>query len=129
MSEDTFEAGMEVRRAMWGPELAERALQNASPFAQPFQDLLTRYCFGEAWTRPGLNRRDRSLITLAMLIALGKPLEIKMHTRGALSNGLSVEELRELMVHSIIYCGVPAAHTALQAMEEALGEAVKELKP
>ena len=122
MSATAFEDGMNVRREMWGPELAERALQSASPFAEPFQDMLTRYCFGEVWSRPGLGRRDRSLLTLSMLIPQGKALEIKMHTKAALTNGVTVEELREVMVHSIIYCGVPCAHTALRAMEEALAE-------
>lgn len=127
MSESVFDAGMKVRRDMWGAELAEKAVANASEFAAPFQDMLTRYCFGETWNRPDLGRRDRSLITLAMLIAQGRELEIKMHVKGGLANGLSVAEIRELVLHAMIYCGVPASFTALRAAEEALRE-VGELK-
>ena len=123
MSNPLFDAGMNVRREMFGAELAEKAVANASEFARPFHDLMTRYCFGETWNRPGLGRRDRSLITLAMLIAQGRELEVKMHVKGGLANGLSVEEIREVVLHAMIYCGVPASFTALRAAEEALRDA------
>jgi len=119
---DLFEQGMTVRREMWGPELAELAVKNATEFAKPFHDIMTRYCFGETWNRPGLGRRDRSLATISMLIALGKEIEIKMHVKGGLANGLTVEEIREVVLHSMIYCGVPASATALRAADAALAE-------
>lgn len=119
---DLFDKGMQVRREMFGPELAERAVATASEFAKPFHDIMTRYCFGETWNRPGLGRRDRSLATLSMLIAMGKELEVKMHVKGGIANGLTVEEIRELVLHAMIYCGVPASFTALRAAEAALDE-------
>jgi len=122
MAEDVFEKGLEVRRAMWGPELADNAIKNASSFAAPWQDLMNRYCFGETWNRPELNRRDRSLITLAMLISQGRELEIKMHVIGGLANGLTREEIREIVMHAMIYCGVPASFAGLRAAEAALNE-------
>lgn len=120
--EDLFEKGMKVRRDMWGPELAERAVANATEFAKPFHDVMTRYCFGETWNRPAMGRRDRSLITIAMLIALGKEMEIKMHVKGGIANGLTVAEIQEVVLHSMIYCGVPASVTGLRAAEAALAE-------
>jgi len=113
---------MQVRREMWGADLAERAVESASNLAKPFQDIMTRYCFGEVWSRPGLGRRERSMVTLAMLIAQGKELEIRMHVRGALSNGVTEEELQEIILQAMIYCGVPASYTGLRAAEEALGQ-------
>lgn len=125
---DMFDKGMQVRREMWGPELAERAVANASEFAKPFHDIMTRYCFGETWNRPGLDRRDRSLATLAMLIAQGRELEIEMHVKGGIANGLTVEEIRELVLHAMIYCGVPASFTALRAAEAALASLAEQPK-
>lgn len=125
---EMFDKGMQVRREMWGPELAERAVANASEFARPFHDIMTRYCFGETWNRPGLGRRDRSLATLAMLIAQGRELEIEMHVKGGIANGLTVEEIRELVLHAMIYCGVPASFTALRAAEAALASLAAEPK-
>lgn len=119
---DLFEQGMQVRREMFGPELAERAVATASDFAKPFHDIMTRYCFGETWNRPAMGRRDRSIATISMLIAQGKELEIKMHVKGGLANGLTVEEIREIVLHAMIYCGVPASFTALRAAEAALAE-------
>jgi len=117
-----FEKGMQVRREMFGPALAERAVAEASDFAKPFHEIMTRYCFGETWNRPGLGRRDRSLLTLSMLIAQGKEMEIKMHVKGGIANGLTVDEIREVVLHAMIYCGVPASFTALRAAEAALAE-------
>jgi len=122
MSNPLFDAGMKVRREMFGPELAEKAIANASDFAKAWHDMMTRYCFGETWNRPGLGRRDRSLITLAMLISQGRELETKMHVKGGLANGLTVDEIQELVLHAMIYCGVPASFGALRAAEEALRE-------
>lgn len=127
--EDTYEAGMAVRREMWGAELAENAVANASDFAKPFQDIMTRYCFGETWTRADLGRRDRSIATLAMLMAQGRELEVKMHVKGGIANGLTVAEIRELVLHTMIYCGVPASFTALRACEEALADIERSKQP
>lgn len=120
--ESLVEQGMNVRRSMWGAEFADTAVANASEFAKPFHDMMNRYCFGETWNRPGLGWRDRSLITIAMLIALGKEAEIKMHVRGGIANGLTVDEIREVVLHSMIYCGVPASVTGLRGAEAALAE-------
>lgn len=120
--DDLYKKGMEVRHAMFGPQGAELAVANATDFAKPFHDLMTRYCFGENWGNPALSRRDRSLATLAMLIALGKENEIKMHVKGGIVNGLTVEEIQALVLHSMIYLGVPNAVTGLRAAEAALAE-------
>ncbi len=122
MSDDVFEAGMQVRREMWGPELADMALANATEIGKPFQEMMTRYCFGETWTRPDLSRRDRSMITLAMLINQGKHVEIKMHIKAGITNGLTRAEIREIILHAMIYCGVPASHGGLVAANEAFAE-------
>jgi len=98
------------RRAMFGPAAVPRTrFADTSDFMWPMQDYVTRKCFGETWTRPILNRKTRSLITLAMLVAMARPHEIAVHVRGAIANGVSKEELSELMLHSIIYCGIPKA--------------------
>ena len=115
---DTFEKGLDVRRDMWGAAGAEDQIEAATGFTWPMQDLVTRYCFGEAWQRPHLDRQTRSMLTLAMLVALGKPKELQTHVRGALANGLSVEEIREVLVHAMIYCGVPAAVEAFRNASE-----------
>ena len=101
--------GMKVRRAVLGAAHVARARRAASEFDAELQDLITRYAWGELWTRPGLPRKLRSLITLAMLVAMARPHEIAVHVRGAINNGVSKEELSELMLHSIIYCGIPKA--------------------
>jgi len=120
MSKQIFATGMQVRRDMFGPELAEKAMENASGFSRPFQEIMTRYCFGEVWSRAELGRRDRSLATLSMLIAQGREFEIQMHVKAGLNNGLTVEEIREIILHAIVYCGIPAAHVGLRAAEQAL---------
>ena len=118
----TREAGLAVQRAMFGPELADRAMERATDFTRPFQDLVTRYCFGEIWTRPALDRASRSMITLAMLIALDRPREIQVHIRGALANGVTKEQIQEILLHAMIYCGVPAGVGAFRAATEVLTE-------
>ena len=119
---DLYTKGMEVRHKMFGPQGAELAVANATEFAKPFHDVMTRYCFGETWGNPALSHRDRSLATLSMLIALGKENEIKMHVKGGIANGMTVEEIQALVLHSMIYCGVPASVTGLRAAEAALAE-------
>jgi 4-carboxymuconolactone decarboxylase len=116
-----FAAGMKLRREMFGPGGAEERYAQATDFNRPFEDLVTRYCFGETWTRPGLDRRTRSLITLAALTALTKPNQVKVHVAGALANGCSVEEIRETILHTAAYAGVPCGVEAFAAAAEVLG--------
>ncbi len=119
MSEE-FDRGLELRRAMFGPEGAEHQLDAATDFTRPMQEWVTKQCFGEAWHRPVLDRKTRSLITLAMLVAMGRSHEVKIHTRGAIANGVSKDEIRELLMHSIIYCGIPMAVDGFRSATEVL---------
>ena len=114
--------GMKVRREVLGDEHVDRAQAKATSFSKDFQDLLTRYAWGEIWARPGLDRRTRSCITVAMTVALNRPEELALHLRGALRNGVTVDELREILLQTAVYCGVPAANTAFRIAEEVLGE-------
>jgi 4-carboxymuconolactone decarboxylase len=109
---ERYEEGMKVRRAVLGDKHVDAALQNSNAFNAEFQDLITRYAWGEIWARPGLPRQTRSLLTLAMLVALNRGEEFCMHLRAALRNGVSREEIKEALLQSAIYCGVPAANTA-----------------
>jgi 4-carboxymuconolactone decarboxylase len=118
----THEQGMKVRREVLGDEHVDRAEQRKSEFTADFQDLITRYAWGEIWTRPGLDRRTRSAITLTALIATGRFEELRMHLRAALRNGLEEDELKEVLLQSAIYCGVPAANTAFAVAQEVLEE-------
>jgi 4-carboxymuconolactone decarboxylase len=117
----TYERGMEVRRAVLGDAHVDRAEAARSELTGDFQDLITRYAWGEIWTRPGLDRRTRSCITVAMLVALNRSEELEMHLRAALTNGVTVDELREVLLQTAIYCGVPAANTAFRIANEVLG--------
>ncbi|MDN2582306.1 carboxymuconolactone decarboxylase family protein [Aquibium sp. ELW1220] len=114
--------GIELRRKMFGSAGAEKQIDNASDFTAPMQDIVTRICFGEIWQRPGLATRERSMITLAMLAALGKEPELKVHVRGAIANGVTKEEIREILIHSFLYCGIPAMVGSLRAAETVLTE-------
>jgi 3-oxoadipate enol-lactonase/4-carboxymuconolactone decarboxylase len=113
---------MRVRREVLGDEHVERAISRTTPFTEDFQDLITRYAWGEIWTRPGLDRRTRSCITLTALVALGHLEELKMHVRAALRNGLTPDEIGEVLLQSAIYCGVPAANAAFAAAQSALDD-------
>lgn len=115
---DRHKEGMKVRRAILGEAHVERAQAAENEFNSAFQDLITRYAWGEIWTRPGLPRKTRSLITIAMLVALNRGDELKMHMRAALHNGVTREELREVLLQAAIYCGVPAANTAFHLAEQ-----------
>ena len=106
------DAGMEVRREVLGDAHVDRAIDRITPFTADFQDFITRYAWGSVWTRPGLDRRARSMITLTALTALGRENEIEMHVRGALRNGLTAEEIGEVLLHTAVYAGVPAANAA-----------------
>ncbi|MGB8494418.1 MAG: 4-carboxymuconolactone decarboxylase [Candidatus Acidiferrum sp.] len=120
---DRHKEGLKVRRALLGEAHLERAQVAENEFNSAFQDLITRYAWGEIWTRPGLPRKTRSLITIAMLVALNRGDELKMHIRAALHNGVTREELREVLLQTAIYCGVPAANAAFHLAEEVLSEA------
>jgi 4-carboxymuconolactone decarboxylase len=122
MSEEIYEQGMEVRRAVLGDEHVDRAIERTSEFTKPFQDFITRYAWGTIWARPGLDRRTRSAVTLAALTALGREHELAMHVRAALRNGLSPEEIGEVLLHTSIYAGVPVANRAFAIADEVLRE-------
>src|SRR5580704_10820837 len=119
---DQRHRGMEVRRAVVGDAHVDRAEAAKTPLTDEFQDLLTRYAWGEIWTRPGLDRRTRSCITIAMLVALNRNDELALHIRAALTNGVTVDELKEILLQSAIYCGVPAANTAFGVAAKILAE-------
>jgi 4-carboxymuconolactone decarboxylase len=115
-----FDAGMAVRRDMFGAAGAEQRLAQATDLTLPFEELVTRYCFGDVWARPGLDRKTRSLITLAALTALTKPNQLKVHVRGAIANGATMEEIREVLLHTSVYAGIPAGVEAFNAAAEVL---------
>jgi 4-carboxymuconolactone decarboxylase len=114
------EQGMKVRREVLGDEHVDRAVANTTPFTEPFQDFITRYAWGEIWSRPGLDRKTRSCITLAALVALRAENEIAMHVRAALRNGLTPEQIGEVILHTAIYAGLPAANGAFAIAKEVL---------
>jgi 4-carboxymuconolactone decarboxylase len=118
--DETHARGMEVRRAVLGDEHVDRAIERTTPFTEDFQDLITRYAWGEIWSRPGLDRRTRSCITLTALIALGHQHELAMHVRAAVRNGLTPDEIGEVILQSAIYCGVPAANSAFAIANDVL---------
>jgi 4-carboxymuconolactone decarboxylase len=119
MSKDEMRArGMETRRDVLGDEHVDRAISRTTPFTEPFQDLITRYAWGEIWSRPGLDRRTRSCITLTALVATGREHELAMHVRAALGNGVTREEIGEVLLHCAVYCGVPAANGAFAIAQE-----------
>jgi 4-carboxymuconolactone decarboxylase len=114
--------GMRVRREVLGDEHVDRAVESTTGFTADFQDFITRYAWGEIWARPGLDRRTRSAITLTALIALGRDHELALHVRAALRNGLTPDEIGEVILHSAVYCGVPAANRAFAIAQGVLGE-------
>jgi 4-carboxymuconolactone decarboxylase len=114
--------GMKVRRAVLGDAHVDRAQANENAFNADFQDLITRYAWGEVWTRPGLPRKTRSLITVAMMVALNRGDELRMHLRAAANNGVTRKEIQEVLLQTAIYCGVPAANSAFHAAEEVFAE-------
>lgn len=115
---DRYDEGMKVRRAVLGDAHVDRSLQRRTPFNEEFQDLITRYAWGEIWTREQLPRRERSLIVLALMIALNRADEFKMHVRAAFNNGLTQEDIKEVIMQCAIYAGVPAANSAFHQAEE-----------
>jgi 4-carboxymuconolactone decarboxylase len=119
---ERFEAGLKIRREVLGDAHVDAAIAKRNAFSDAFQELITRYAWGEIWTRPGLPRQTRSLITVAMLVALNREEELRLHLRAALRNGATQEEIRETLLQSAIYCGVPAANSAFRIAHEIFSE-------
>lgn len=117
---DAYERGMRVRREVLGDDYVDRAIARTTSLTEDFQDLITRYAWGEIWSRPGLDRRTRSCITLTALVALGHHAELAMHIRSALRNGLTADEIKEVLLQAAVYCGVPAANAAFAIAQEVL---------
>ena len=119
---DEKNRGMQVRREVLGDEYVDRAEASRTPLTDEFQDLITRYAWGEIWVRPGLDRRTRSCITVGLLVALNRDDELALHIRAALRNGVTADELKEILLHTTIYCGVPAANSAFRVAARVLAE-------
>ena len=117
-----FEKGLKIRKEVLGAEHVQKSLDSATDFTAPMQKLVTEWCWGELWSRPGLDRRTRSIINLSMLSALNRPHEVRLHVRGALNNGLSQEEIIEILLQVAVYCGVPAALDSMKVAAEVLAE-------
>jgi 4-carboxymuconolactone decarboxylase len=117
---DLFERGLKLRREVLGAEYVDGSLKNANDFMMAFQHITTEWCWGYAWGRPGLDKKTRSMLNLAMLTALGKSAEIKLHVRGAINNGLSVDEIKEVLLHATVYCGIPSGLDAFKTANEVL---------
>src|SRR5450755_861478 len=119
---ERHESGMKVRRAVLGDAPVDKAEKNKTAFSEPFQDFITRYAWGEIWSRPGLPRNTRSLLTLAMMVALNRSDEFRMHVRAAANNNVTREEIQEVLLQAAIYCGVPAANAAFHIAQEVFAE-------
>ncbi|NRB37996.1 MAG: 4-carboxymuconolactone decarboxylase [Pseudomonadales bacterium] len=128
MESEKYKAGMAVRREVLGDEYVDKAINAATDFTRPLQDLLTQNCWGEIWTKDVIPKQTRSLITIATLAALKAPAELKAHVRGALRNGCSVAEIQEVLLQSAVYCGVPAGIEAFRAAKEVIEEWEENLK-
>ena len=122
MRKESFDRGLEIRRAVLGEDYVERSLATADEFNMPMQELTTSYCWGEVWARPGLDRKTRSLLNLAMLTALNRPHEIRIHVRGALNNGVTKADIAEVFLQAAIYCGVPAGIDSFRIAREVFAE-------
>src|SRR3954466_3542116 len=119
---ERYDKGMEVRRAVLGDAHVDRSLARRTPFNEEFQDLITRYAWGEVWTRPGLPRHTRSLLTLGLMMALNRGDEFKLHGRAAFNNGVTREQIKEVILHTAVYAGVPAANTAMHLAEDVFAQ-------
>jgi 4-carboxymuconolactone decarboxylase len=120
--QETYEDGLSVRKDVLGAEHVERSLANVSEFSRPVQEFVTEYCWGAVWTRPGLERKTRSLVNLALLTALNRGHELSVHVKGALRNGCSTEEIQEVLLQTAVYVGAPAALESFRIAERTLGE-------
>ena len=118
MNQSDFDRGLQTRRAVLGAEYVDASIQNADEFTRPLQELVTEYGWNAIWNRPGLDRRTRSLLNLAMLTALNRPHELKLHLRGALNNGVTKDEIREVLLQTAVYCGMPAAIDSFRCAKE-----------
>lgn len=118
MNKDNFAKGLKTRREVLGADYVDAAVKNADDFNLPMQELVTEYCWDAIWNRPGLDRRTRSIINLALLTALNRPHELKLHVRGAINNGVSKDEIREVLLQTAVYCGVPAAIDSFRGARE-----------
>ena len=123
MTDAIYNKGLATRKAVLGAEYVDAALQKATDFTRPLQDLVTRHAWGNTWQRDGLDLKTRSIVTVSMLVALGKMHELKLHVRGALNNGVTPEELQEIFLHASVYCGFPAAVDAFRNAAEVLDAA------
>jgi 4-carboxymuconolactone decarboxylase len=117
-----FEAGLKNRREVLGAEYVDKSIASADDFNMPMQELVTEYCWGEVWGRPGLSRQQRSMLNLGMLVALGRSHELRLHIRGAINNGLTKDDIKEVFLQTAIYCGVPAAIDAFRNAREVFKE-------
>jgi len=122
VNKERFEKGLGIRRAVLGADIVDNAIKSADDFSLPLQELVTEYCWGEVWGRPGLDRKTRSMLNLAMLAALNRPHEIKLHVRGALTNGVTKDEIKEIFLQVAIYCGVPAGVDSFRIAREVFKE-------
>lgn len=122
MGQDRFDKGLQLRKQVLGADYVERSMAGADEFSRPMQELSTEYCWGYVWTRPGLALRDRSLINLGMISALNRPHELKLHVKAALNNGVTREEIREVLLQVAVYCGVPAGIDSVRLAREAFAE-------
>ena len=122
MNQELFDRGLKTRREVLGADYVDAAIQNADGFTMDMQELVTQYAWGDIWNRPGLDRKTRSLLNLAMLTALNRPHELKLHLRGALTNGVSQDEIKEVFLQTAIYCGAPAAIDSFRTAKEVFKE-------
>ncbi|WP_295951919.1 4-carboxymuconolactone decarboxylase [Rhodoferax sp.] len=122
MNQELFDKGLQTRREVLGADYVDAAIQNADAFSMDIQELVTQYAWGDVWNRPGLDRKTRSLLNLAMLTALNRPHELKLHLRGALTNGVSKDEIKEVFLQTAIYCGAPAAIDSFRTAKEVFKE-------
>lgn len=128
MDRKTFDAGLEIRRAVLGAEYVDASIAGADDFTRPLQELVTQYVWGEIWGRPGLDRRTRSIVNLGMIAAQSRPHELELHVRGALRNGVTRTEIREIFLQVAVYCGMPAAIEAFKAARKVFAEIDQEKK-
>jgi len=119
LNKDLFDKGLQTRREVLGSEYVDNSIRSADDFNRPMQELVTQYCWGDVWNRPGLDRKTRSMLNLAMLSTLNRPHELKLHVRGALTNGVTKDEIAEVFLQVAIYCGVPAAIDSFRVAREA----------
>lgn len=122
MNEELFNKGLQVRREVLGADYVDQSVRNADGFTRDLQELVTQYCWGDVWNRPGLDRRTRSLLNLAMLTALNRPHELRLHVRGALRNGVTRSEIKEVLLQAAVYCGVPAGVDAFRTAKAVFDE-------